>query len=383
MTASINIKGNKYYVILRWSDDSGTWHTQWIGTDLTVDGNNKRKAEQKRVEVLREWQTKEELTGVNILFSDFMMDWLEMIRCSVSKNTYYGYKNTVERVICPWFHERKIKLRELKPFHIQDFYHQRMEDGVSANTIWHYHANIRKALTFAVKSKRITENPALEVVLPQKQKHIPNVYSEDELRKMIAAVIGTTLEPVVFLAAWFGLRRGEIIGLRWDAIDFDKRILSITGTVKDKGESGSRYQNAFYEPTAKTQSSFRSFPLSQTQIDYLKHRKALQNQCRAVKPWYDHKWDGFVCVKPDGNLIYPDYVTRAFPKLCEKVGLKRLKLHELRHTNISLLLDDGASMKELQEWAGHSSYTTTANIYAHLTAKSKDKLSASIDRILG
>ena len=96
MTASINTKVNKYYVILRWSDDSGTWHTKWIGTDLTVDGNNKRKAEQKRVEILREWQTKEELTGVNILFSDFMLDWLQTIRCSVSKNTYYGYKNTVE-----------------------------------------------------------------------------------------------------------------------------------------------------------------------------------------------------------------------------------------------------------------------------------------------
>ena len=79
-------------------------------------------------------------------------------------------------------------------------------------------------------------------------------------------------------------------------------------------------------------------------------------------------------IRDNGDLIPLEYVSRAFPKLCEKSGLKRLKLHELRHTNISLLLEYGASMKELQEWAGHSNYNTTANIYAHIQEESKNRL---------
>lgn len=89
-----------------------------------------------------------------------------------------------------------------------------------------------------------------------------------------------------------------------------------------------------------------------------------------------------MCVRSNGDLIPPEYVTRAFPKLCEACGLRRLKLHELRHTNISLLLAEDSSMKELQEWAGHSSYATTANIYSHAQAQSKTKLIASINSLL-
>lgn len=83
-------------------------------------------------------------------------------------------------------------------------------------------------------------------------------------------------------------------------------------------------------------------------------------------PEYNHVWDDFVCVRQNGDLIPLEYVTRTFPRLCEKSGMRPLRLHELRHTNLSLLLENGASMKELQEWAGHSSYSATANIYAHV-----------------
>ena len=104
---------------------------------------------------------------------------------------------------------------------------------------------------------------------------------------------------------------------------------------------------------------------------------------RKTNSEYNHQWDDFVCVRDNGDLIPLEYVSRAFPKLCEKSGLKRLKLHELRHTNISLLLEYGASMKELQEWAGHSNYNTTANIYAHIQEESKNRLTNTIELLLG
>lgn len=143
-------------------------------------------------------------------------------------------------------------------------------DGISAATVHRYHANIHKALRYAVKVELLTENPADKVELPKMKKHIAEYYSAEEVKTLLENVKGTPLETVVYLASWFGLRRGEIIGLRWSSIDFERGILSITGTVKDKGKSGSKIENMRYEPTAKNASSIRSFPMGETVIDYLR-----------------------------------------------------------------------------------------------------------------
>ena len=256
-----------------------------------------------------------------------------------------------------------------------------MEEGVSANTISHYHANIHKALSYAVKMGRIKENPSDRVELPKQQKHISHSFSVSEQNVLIQAAKGTNLETVILLAAWFGLRRGEIVGLRWSSIDLINGTLSINGTVKDKGESGSKIRNLRFEETAKTSASIRSFPLTTSQIEYFQHLQA-QQAINKTRLFYNHKWDDFVCVRDNGDLFPLEYISRAVPQLCEKCGLPRLKLHELRHTNISLLLESGTTMKELQEWAGHSSYSTTANIYSHLQAQSKIKMSEYLANIL-
>ena len=122
--------------------------------------------------------------------------------------------------------------------------------------------------------------------------------------------------------------------------------------------------------------------MSDSALKYLSELKAKQEKRKQENKLYIHTWDDFVCVRPDGSLLPLEYVSRAIPKLCEKAGLKRIKLHELRHTNISILLESGASMKELQEWAGHSSYSTTANIYSHIQAKSKTRLTESLENML-
>lgn len=116
--------------------------------------------------------------------------------------------------------------------------------------------------------EHIASNPADKVELPKKVRHTANYYSAEELKKVLDKARGTQIEPVVRLAAWFGLRRGEIIGLRWSSIDFNNNLLSITGTIKDKGTSGSKIKNLYYEPTTKTASSLRSFPMSEEVRDH-------------------------------------------------------------------------------------------------------------------
>lgn len=380
VTATISTKGDKYYIIVTYYIDDKR-KQKWEPTGLLVSGHNKRKLEAQRKALLAEYQNKIALTGCQMPFHEYMKQWLEKVKSSIANSTYYEYQKTIYSVIVPYFESQPVSLFDLKPYHIQDFYDYKMEvDHVSASTIHHYHANIHKALAYAVRMERISSNPADKIELPKKVKHIANYYTAEELKTVLTKAKGTEIEPVVRLAAWFGLRRGEIIGLRWSSIDFENGILSITGVVKDKG-AGSKIQNMHYESTAKTASSLRSFPMSKEVSDYLLRLKAQQATHKATEG-YNHAWDDFVCVRSNGNLIPLEYVTRAFPKLCEECGLRRLKLHELRHTNISLLLAEGANMKELQEWAGHSSYATTANTYSHIQAKSKSKLMASIGSLL-
>lgn len=382
MTASIQVKANKYFIVVSWKPEGDKRKQKWVRTDLTVDGNNKRKVEQKRLEVLREYESKIFLTANDMLFSDFLRKWLEDTKRNISENTYFSYYQTVHKSICPYFDERRIKLCDLKPYHIQDFYNRKMDkENLSANTICHYHANIHKALDYAVKTERIKENPSDKIMLPKKEKHIAKYYTIDELKVLLDKAKGSSLETVINLAVWFGLRRGEIIGLKWECIDLDKKYLSILGTVTDKGTSGSRIDNLKYRSRVKTASSMRTFPLTDEMVSYFKKLKEKQteNQKQAN---YNTKWIEFVCVRDNGDLIPLDYVSRAFPRFLSKNGLKLIKLHELRHSNISLLIENGASMKEAQEWAGHSSYSTTANIYSHIQAKSKERLSQTIQNLL-
>lgn len=380
LTASLQIKNNKYYVVLNWYDNKKKRHQKWISTDIESTGNNKRKAEAKRIEILTEYQNKT-LENGDIYFSDFMLEWLEKIKNTVSPTTFYGYQRVVKNDICPYFEERKIKLYDLKPYHIQDFYTYKMQvTGVSANTVHHYHANIHKALKFAVQMERLNTNPSDKVELPKKQKHIADYYTKEELQSFVKKVKGHPLETVIMLAAWFGLRRGEIIGIKWSSIDFSSKVISVTGTIKDRGSPTGKISELYYVPTAKNSSSIRSFPLSDAMVEYFK-RVQSQQQERKKSDNYNHKWDEFVCVFDDGDLISLDYVSHNFKKLCKSCGMKPIKLHEMRHSNISVLLESGATIKELQEWAGHSSYATTANIYSHLLTDSKTKLTAAIDSI--
>lgn len=157
-----------------------------------------------------------------------------------------------ENVICPYFEKKKIYPCDLTSSHIQAFYDYKINsDKVTANTIHHYHANIHKALRFAVNDGLIKNNPSDKVLLPKKQKHFADYYSLDELKCLLDNVHGTTLETVILLAAWYGLRRGEIIGLKWSSIDFRKKILYVNGTIKDKGESGSKIENMYQELSLK------------------------------------------------------------------------------------------------------------------------------------
>lgn len=361
-------KNGYFYIVLSYKDDEGKRKSKWIPTKLPIKGN-KKKAEKMLLDARNTFVPESAPVIDDMLFSDFMLNWLEIIKPTVALATYSAYSTTVKNIIVPYFKKRKITLSQLKPTDIQTFYSDQLK-RVTANSVIHYHANIHKALKYAVKVDLIPTNPADKVERPKVGRYVGSFYDTNEVQKLFEAVRETHLEIPVFLGAFYGLRRSEVIGLRWDAIDFTNNTFTIKHTVTSFSLDGKKVQVA--QDTTKTKSSMRTLPLVPAFRERLLALREQQDEHRRVcGRCYNRQYLDYVCVDEMGTLLSPNYLSAAFPKLLEKNGLRRIRFHDLRHSCASLLLANGVPMKQIQEWLGHSDFSTTANIYAHLDYSSK------------
>lgn len=359
-------KNGYYYIILNLTDSAGKRKPKWISTGLTIKGNKKR-AEQMLMEERRKYANAK--TGDDVLFADFMEQWLEIVKSTVSIPTYSSYVNAVKSIIAPYFRKKKILLRDLQAHDIQMFYQEQLQ-RVKASSVIHYHANIHKALKYAVKNDMIPSNPADKVERPKQDKFYGNFYDRDELNKLFEAVAGTKLELPVLLGAFYGLRRSEIVGLKWRAIDFEQNTITISHTVTSCNLDGKCVIVA--KDTTKTKSSRRTLPLVPYFHEKLLAVKAQQERNQKLcGRSYNREFLEYICVDDIGDRFKPNYITSQFPKLLERNGFRKIRFHDLRHSCASLLLASGVPMKHIQEWLGHSDFSTTANIYAHLDYSSK------------
>ena len=359
-------KNGYYYIILNLTDSAGKRKPKWISTGLTIKGNKKR-AEQMLMKERRKYANAK--TGDDVLFADFMEQWLEIVKSTVSIPTYSSYVNAVKSIIAPYFRKKKILLRDLQAHDIQMFYQEQLQ-RVKASSVIHYHANIHKALKYAVKNDMIPSNPADKVERPKQDKFYGNFYDRDELNKLFEAVAGTKLELPVLLGAFYGLRRSEIVGLKWSAIDFEQNTITISHTVTSCNLDGKCVIVA--KDTTKTKSSRRTLPLVPYFHEKLLAVKAQQERNQKLcGRSYNREFLEYICVDDIGDRFKPNYITSQFPKLLERNGFRKIRFHDLRHSCASLLLASGVPMKHIQEWLGHSDFSTTANIYAHLDYSSK------------
>lgn len=308
-----------------------------------------------------------------LLFTQFLLDWLAVMKQSIAPTTYVSYFRCIKGQVVPYFDKKYpgLKLSHVTPKHIQDYYTYEMsEKGVSANTILHRQANIRKALQYAYKTGLISGNPADKIERPKIEKFTGTFYQADELNALFQAFKNDPLELVVILATYYGLRRSELLGLRWDAIDFGRKTLTVKHTVQQTYIDG-KWQVITQDRT-KTKSSFRTLPLVGPIEKLLTEERARQQQNRRLcGTYYCTDFLDYIFVNDIGEIIKPDYVSRHFALIVEKNNLRKLRFHDLRHSCASLLFANGVSMKEIQAWLGHSTLGTTANIYTHMDEDKK------------
>ena len=377
-------KNGYYYAVLTYTDDIGKRHQPWIPTNLPVRGN-KRAAEEKLVEIRRNFVIPKVKSGYgdlssDMLFSDYLDIWLEMKKGSVALTTYANYSNLVQNYIGPYFREKKKTLGGVKAVDIQMFYVEEMKHRTQAMVIKE-HVVIHSAFQHAVMLDLLDFSPMNKVQRPKKAKYIASYYNDEELAQLFEKTKTHKLGLLIQMTAFYGFRREEIIGLRWDAIDFERDTVTVRHTVTSTQLDGKKV--IIQSDKAKTKSSLRTMPL----VGQFKERlMALKEQQEVNKRvcgnCYDYKYDGYVFVDEMGKLFEPNWVTETFGRLLKKYGLRQIRFHDLRHSCASLMLANGVPMKQIQEWLGHSDIGTTANIYAHLDYNSKIVSANTLDDVL-
>lgn len=240
----------------------------------------------------------------------------------------------------------------------------------SGSTVRREHANIHKALEHAVMMDLIPYNPCNKTQPPKNNDFVAHFYNAEQLEWLFELTKDHKLGLLFQIAGFYGMRRGEIPGLKWDAIDFESNTFVIRHTVTQTYLDGKTI--LVQADRTKNKSSQRTMPLIPVFRERLQELKARQEENRKIcGSSYNTEYLDYVFVDEMGNLFKPNYVSGTFKKLLKKNGLPEIRFHDLRHSCATLMIHNGSPMNNVSEWVGHSETTTTMKFYAHLDDRSK------------
>jgi len=361
-----------YYVVLSSYDDTGNRVRKWIYTDVPIKGDSKRKIKTVLTEILAEHND----TGVNFskhtYFINFMDNWLESWKLTISPTTYDAYRITMRAHIVPFFEKKKLKVTDMTPAVIQQYVNAKLKE-LSSNTVRKHLSTISKCFDTAVKQNIIAINPVKRIEMPKKKKYNgAKFYNERQIEQLLEVSKGDSLEIVILLTLFYGLRRSEILGIRWDAIDFESKTMTIKHTVVRIGK------DIHMQDRTKNDSSYTVFPIPDKVIIELMKWRDRQQELKSLRP-NDYHDSGYICTKPNGDLFRPDYISHHFALLLRKNDMPHIRFHDLRHSSASYLKYLGFDLKDIQTWLRHKDIQTTMNLYTHLDMEAKTNIANSLD----
>lgn len=283
----------------------------------------------------------------------------------------------------------KIQIRKITSNNLQKYYNKKVSDGYNPKTIKHIKIIINCALKKALQLKYIRENANDAVVLPKCQKYHAKVLSVKDAVRIFENAKNDPLYPIVALTICTGLRKGEVMALKWNNVNLEEKEIYITGNlcrVTDKNGIGTKKditeRQTYIQKvlTPKNEPSNRVVPLSDLAVQALKQQKINQQK---MKEEYEGIFQdrGFVFTEYNGSTLKQREFTDNYHLFLEKYNLPKVRFHDLRHTFATLLLEAGESAKVIQELLGHSSITTTMDTYAHITKRGKEKSVQTLNNI--
>jgi integrase len=378
-TGSLQIKKNRpnYFVVIDYY--AGEKRKQkWVTTDIPVKGNNKRKADARLKEVLAEYNR----LGIDIsatksiLFTDYLKQWLEDMKPSIEAVTYDTYKLIVYKQILPFFEQYSLKVQDVTPSHIQRYVNYKLET-VSANTVQKHLFNLSKCFDKAVRDNMLAFNPVKRIEKPKKIPYMgAKFYNEQQIEGLIGAIKGDCLETLLWCTLFYGLRRSEVLGMRWRSVDFQANKITINHTVVRV------YKTTYKKDSTKTKSSYRTFPMAAIVREKLLKLREEQDEYKKLQP-NDYIDEDYVFTKVDGQVLNPNYVSKHFKDLLIKHELPVMRFHDIRHSSASFLLFLGFNLKQIQVWLGHGEIGTTMNVYAHLDMSAKEEIANTLNEKYG
>lgn len=320
----------------------------------------KKEAEKALAELIAKVEQGEYIEYKNSTFKEFLEKWLENKKPLLKPTTYIFYETITNNILIPGL--GSIELKKLKPIHIQSFISKLYEkEDINSTTIKHYYTTLKTALNQAVKWQLIPSNPCEAVEPPKREKKKMQVLTPEQVNQLLDYAHNSheTMYIPLLLALTCGLRRGEIIALKWSNVNLDKGYIAITESA------ALRLDGKNYISHTKTDAGERVVELPSFVIPILKqHRKKqLENKLFFGNEYKDNN---LVCSWPNGDELKPNYITHTFKKLLRKLNLPDIRFHDLRHTHATLLLLQGVNPKIVSERLGHASIDITLDIYSHV-----------------
>lgn len=361
---------NSYSVVINLGKDPATGkpRQQWV----TVKGSL-ADAKKRLSELLHQLDTGAYMRPGKTTVAEFLNRWLaDYVRPNLSPRGFERYSGIINKHFIPDF--GSLKLTQLKPEHLQRHYTNKLKSGLSARTIRYHHGVIHIALQTAFKWGLVMRNVADAVEPPRFKRSQMQVWNEDEVNTFLESAKGTQYYPLFYTALFTGMRRSELLALRWSDVDFIYSQVSVSRSMHHLKDG----TYIFTQP--KSEKSRRTIALPPSAF-------LVQESYRKEKEIEYKMLDGTL---KDGDLIFsnlgkplrPNTVTRAWENLAAKAGVKVIRFHDARHTHASLMLKQGIHPKVVQERLGHSSITMTLDIYSHVAPGIQESAAVSFDKLL-
>lgn len=364
-------KRGYWYAVLTYSENGKT-KSKWFSTGLRIK-NNKKKAEAfllvKRMELSGEAKIKpsHRKQGRKKSKEDYMSmsslceKWIKYKKAHIAETTYSGYLKELRNHLLPYFSMNSIPVKDVNAEYVQNYIDHAYGKGLSHKTVKNHRGILSNIFKYAIMTGKLNQNPMKQLEPAPKTQPVENYYTASELVKLMECAKGTILEYPIFMACVYGLRRSEICGLKWSAIDLDNDIFTINHVVTEAAEENGHIKLIAKDETKNKHS--KSFPLIHAIKEMLLNIMSQQIENGTYKE------NGYVYLDTDGALVRPDYVSHTFVTFLKKQKLRKIRFHDLRHSCASVLLSDpnrDISLKDIQLWLGHRDIQSTMR-YAHIS----------------